>query len=52
MLRTAECRKSPDPIAQNPAGFVPKQFLIVTLAIRIRLNFMKTNASHEFESSF
>ena len=46
MLRTAECRESPDPIAQNPAAFVPKPFLIVTLAIGIRLNFMKTNASH------
>ena len=46
MLRTAECRESPDPIAQNPSGFVPPQFLIVTLAIGVRLNFMKTNASH------
>jgi hypothetical protein len=46
MLRTAECRESPDPNAQNPAAFVPKQFLIVTLAIGIRLNFMKTSASH------
>jgi hypothetical protein len=46
MLRTAECRESPDPIAQNPSAFVPKQVLIGTLAIRIRINFMKTNASH------
>ena len=48
MLCTAECPQLPDPIAQNAPGFVPPQFLIVTLAIRIRRNFMKTNASHAF----
>ena len=46
MLRTAKCPDSPCTNTQNPPGLVRLQFLIVTLAIRIRPNFMKTKASH------
>ena len=46
MLRTAKCPDSPFANTQNPPGLVRLQFLIVTLAIRIRPNFMKTKASH------